>query len=40
MDKIIRILDEYLDLDKAFEEEMRVNRTKRIGFQLCGWLKM
>ena len=40
MDKIIRILDEYLDLDKAFEEEMRMNRSKRRGFQLCGWLKM
>lgn len=40
MDKIIRILDEYLDLDKAFEEEMRMNRTKRGGIQFCGWLKM
>lgn len=40
MDKIIRILDEYLDLDKAFEEEMRMNRAKRNGVQLCGWLKM
>jgi hypothetical protein len=40
MDKLIRILDEYLDLDKAFEEEMRMNRTKNRGIQLCGWLKM
>ena len=40
MDKIIRILDEYLDLDKAFEDEMRTNRSRRLGFQLCGWLKM
>lgn len=40
MDKIIRILDEYLDLDNAFEEEMRMNRTKNRGIQLCGWLKM
>ena len=40
MDKIIRILDEYLDLDKAFEEEMKINRVKRGGIQLCGWLKM
>jgi hypothetical protein len=39
MDKIIRILDEYLDLDEAFEEEMRMNRKNR-GCQLCGWLKM
>jgi hypothetical protein len=40
MDKIIRILDEYLDLDKAFEEEMRLNRNIQRGVQLCGWLKM
>ena len=40
MDKIIRILDEYLDLDKAFEEEMRMNRINHGGIQLCGWLKM
>jgi hypothetical protein len=40
MDKIIRILDEYLDLDKAFEDEMRNNRNRRNGIQLCGWLKM
>lgn len=40
MDKIIRILDEYLDLDKSFEEEMRINRSKTRGCQLCGWLKM
>jgi hypothetical protein len=33
-------LDEYLDLDKAFEEEMRMNRINRGGLQLCGWLKM
>jgi hypothetical protein len=40
MDKIIRILDEYLDLDKAFEDEMRNNRNRQNGIQLCGWLKM
>jgi hypothetical protein len=40
MDKIIRILDEYLDLDTSFEDEMRLNRNKRHGLQLCGWLKM
>lgn len=40
MDTIIRILDEYLDIDKEFEEEMRVNRNKTRGCQICGWLKM
>lgn len=39
MDRIIRIMDEYLDLDKSFEEEMRINRKKG-NCGLCGWLKM
>jgi hypothetical protein len=39
MDRIIRIMDEYLNLDKVFEEEMRRNRTKR-DCGMCGWLKM
>ncbi len=39
-DKIINIKNEYLEIDKKFEQEMETQR-KRIGkrFQLCGCLK-